>query len=102
MQKLDNKNRLTIPKIYFDTGGIDFSKNVGLFLLGSEMFIGNFNMDNSRYHCLGNISVDKSRRFVVPKLAREVLHLKPNDTFICYFYFGKTTFLKAKYHPPHR
>lgn len=95
MQKLDNKNRLTIPKIYLETSGLDLSKDVGLFLRCNEMFLGNYIMENSIYHCLGQIYIDKYRRFVVPKLAREVLHIKSGDVFICYLGFGKTTFLKA-------
>lgn len=102
MQKLDNKNRLVIPKTYYDTCGINFSKDVGLFLIGNEMFLGNFVCGNFRYRCLGKIHVDNGRRFVVPKLAREVLHLKSGDAVVCYYHYGKLTFLKTTLRVNHR
>lgn len=95
MQKLDNKNRLTIPKFYYDTSDCDNSKDVRLFQLGNAMFIGNYSLDTNRFSCLGKIHIDKKRRFVVPKLAREVLHLKAGDAIICYVSYGRTTFLKS-------
>lgn len=94
MQRLDKKNRLIIPQSYFNLSDINFTRNVGVFLQWDQIFIANISHGNCKYHCIGKIRIDKSHRFVVPKLAREALKLNSSDDIMCYLSCDKIVYLK--------
>lgn len=102
MAKLDKQNRLIVPKGLIEISDTDFKGNVQLFFKGKEFFLDNPSKKNSRHNCLGEIQLDEHNRFFVPKLAREVLNLKPGDNIISYVQYGKVTFKKVFFIPENR
>jgi len=102
MTKLDKQNRLVVPKNLVEISDTDFSGDVRLFLWGRELFLDNPSKWNRKNSCLGEIQIDEHRRFIVPKLAREILNLKPNDNISFYVQYGKVTFKKVFFIPENR
>lgn len=102
MAKLDKQNRLIIPKALIEISDTDFTGDVRLFIRGKELFLDNPSKKNSRHNCLGEIQLDEHNRFFVPKLARELLNLKPNDNVSFYVQYGKVTFKKVFFIPENR
>lgn len=102
MAKLDKQNRLIVPKELIEISDTDFTEDVRLFFRGKELFLDNPSRKNSRHNCLGEINLDEHRRFFVPKLARELLNLKPGDNISFYVQCDKVTFKKVFFIPENR
>ncbi|MBQ8043470.1 MAG: hypothetical protein IJ272_04900 [Clostridia bacterium] len=102
MAKLDKQNRLIVPKSLIEISDTDFNEDVRLFFRGKELFLDNPSNKNSRHNCLGEIQLDKHNRFFVPKLARELLNLKPGDNISFYIQNGNVTFKKIFFVPENR
>ena len=102
MAKLDNQNRLTVPKALVEISDTDFNGELKLFFRGKELFLDSPSAKNFQRSCLGEIRLDEHNRFFVPKLAREVLNLKPGDNMSFYVVNGKVTFKKIFFIPENR
>ncbi len=102
MAKLDKQNRLVVPQELIKISHTDFSKDVRLFFCGKELFLDNPSLKNSRRNCLGEIALDEHSRFFVPKLARELLNLKPGDNISFYVRNDRITFKKVFFIPENR
>lgn len=102
MAKLDKQNRLLIPKNFLKIAKTDFSNELRIYLYGSDFYIDNPSAKNSRNACLGKITLNEKGRFTIPKLARDVLNLKPNDNVTCFILNDKVTFRKIFFIPENR
>ncbi len=102
MAKIDNQNRLVVPKDLIKISHTDFSNELRLFVCGKELFIDNPSSQNSKRYCLGEVHLDDHNRFFVPKLARELLNLKSGDNISFYVQNNRVTFKKVFYIPENR
>jgi AbrB family looped-hinge helix DNA binding protein len=73
-----------------------------MYLYGTDFYIDNPSEKNSRNACLGKIILSKKGRFTIPKLARQILNLKPNDNVTCFLLDDKVTFRKVCFIPENR
>ena len=92
MAKLDNYNRLLIPRKLIKASDTDFSKEVRLFLRNDELFLDNPSEENNRMCCLGRVNIDYKGRFTVSNFIQKFLKTKEKTDFICYICNGKITF----------
>lgn len=102
MAKIDKQNRLVVPQSLTQISHTDFSKDVRLFFCGKELFLDNPSAKNSRRNCLGEVFLDEHNRFFIPKLARELLNLKPGDSISFYVRNNRVTFKKILFIPENR
>ena len=102
MPKLDKQNRIHVPKNLLRIAKTDFSKEIRIYLYGTDFYIDNPSVKNSRNACLGKIILNEKGRFTIPKLARQVLGLKENDNITCFLLDDKVTFRKIFFIPENR
>ena len=102
MAKIDKQNRLIVPESLIKIVHTDFTNDVRVFISGKELFLDNPSPKNSRRNCLGEVYLDEHNRFFVPKLAREILNLKPGDNISFYVRNDRVTFKKILFIPENR
>lgn len=102
MAKLDKHHRILIPKNILKIANTDFSKELRLYQHGMDFYIDNPLPENRRVLCFGTITINDKGRFVVPKVARDVLGLKANDNITCFLLNDKATFRKVFFIPENR
>ena len=99
MSKLDNQNRLVIPKNLLEIAKFDINSEVRLYIRGKELYFDTPSKQNFRVHCVGTVKIHDNGRFHLPKLARDILNCKPDSNFSFYLYDGKICFKKIFFIP---
>lgn len=99
MAKLDNQNRLIIPKNLLEIAELDIHSEVRLYIRGKELYFDTASHQNNKAYCIGTVKVQDNGRFHLPKLAREILNCKPDSNFTFYLYDGKIFFKKLFFIP---
>lgn len=102
MSKLDNRNRLIIPKTLFEMTDKDFSDDVRIFFRGKELLFDNHSAQKCNRNWLSTVTINGNNRFHLPKLARALLNLHPGDNVNFYVYNEKITFKKVSFLPENR
>lgn len=102
MAKLDNTNRLLIPKNLLDLTTTDFSKEVRAYLRGREIFLDNPSEKLRRCCCLGVIKIDPKRRFFVSPHIRSSLNITKDTNIVFFVCNNQITFRKICFIPENR
>ena len=92
MSKIDNRHRIAVPHDLMLKVETDFNANLKLYIKAKTLFLDNPSPENYHIPCLGNISINKSRRFMIPQIARGIFNFVPGDEVIFYIYDGKLAF----------
>ena len=92
MSKIDTRCRIALPRDLTLMVNTNFNANLRLYVKGQKLFLDNPSPENYNIPCLGEISLNETRRFVIPQMARNIFNLKPGDEIAFYISEGKLAF----------
>lgn len=95
MPKIDDRNRIYLPKNFSEKVNTDFNATLNLYAKGQILFLDNPSPANYHIPSLGKISINRNKRFMIPQLARSIFNLNVGDEVSFYIYRGRLAFKRS-------